>query len=62
MTLPQIWNVLYEGDVPKPGRKSFNSLYEARAWRTEQLARIEMAKEKARFEEHKARRKITRGF
>jgi hypothetical protein len=62
MTLPQIWNALYEGKVPKPGRKAFGSLAEARAWREEQQIKAEVARERALFEAHKIRRKATRGF
>jgi hypothetical protein len=66
MTLPQIWNALYEGKIPKPGRRMTFSgptaIADARAWREEQRVKIEIAKEKARFEEHKIRRKATRGF
>jgi hypothetical protein len=62
MTLPQIWNALYEGKVPKPGRKSFGSLAEAREWGERQRVLAKVAEERARFEEHRARRKLTRGF
>jgi hypothetical protein len=67
MTLPQIWNCLFEGKVPRPGKKTATfegptALADARAWREEQKVRAEIARERALFEEHKVKRKATRGF
>jgi hypothetical protein len=66
MTIPQVLNAIHEGEIPKPGVKTFGSVMEARCWRMEQLEKVEARKAKAEADERRASvagwRKARRGY